>query len=100
MVAPNKLPTGEAYIRLLVHVLEREVQGIGAEECVGVEQNDVTALCDLKGEIVGGTEAEINAAAYELNMREFGLDHLDRAIVGVVVNYENFETETSLFARD
>ena len=100
MVAPNELPPSEAHIRLLIHVVDREAHGIGAEKCIGVEQNDVAALSDLEGEIVGGAEAEIDTAAHDLCMREFSLDHFDRAIVGVVVDYENFEKEIALFARD
>jgi len=100
MVAPNELPASEADIRLLVHVLDGEAQGVGAEECVGVEQNDITALCGFEGEIVGGAEAEIDAAAHDLYMREFGLNHFHGTIVGVVVHHEDFETEITLFARD
>lgn len=81
MVASDKLAAGEADIRLLVHMLDGEAQGIGAEECVGVEQNDIAALSYLEGEIVGGAEAEIDIAAYDPDMREFGFDHFDRAIV-------------------
>ena len=100
MVAPNELPPSEAHIRLPVHVLDGEAQGIGAEEGIGVEQNDVPALRNLEGEIVGCAEAEIDAAAHDLDMREFGLDHFDRTIVGVVINHENLESEISLLAGD
>ena len=81
VVAPDKLPASEAHIELLVHVLDGEAQGICAKEGIGVEQNDVAALSYIEGEIVGGAEAEIDTAAHDPDMREFSLDHFDRAVV-------------------
>ena len=83
-----------------VHVLERDLQGIGKEKSVGVQQNYVPALRELQGHIVGGAKAEVDLAAQDADMRKLGFDHCHRSIVGVVIHDEYLKAKVTPFPFD
>jgi hypothetical protein len=81
-------------------VVNREFKRVGTEEGVGVQQDDIPALGECQGKVIGGAEAEVYLAAQDADMGKLGLYHVHGAVVRVVINNEDFDVEIALFAFD
>lgn len=73
------------------HEFDQGFDGSGVDDGVGIEKGDVAALAFLDGEVMAAGESEVDDLAEEAEFGEFFFDHVGGAVVGGVIDDDDFE---------